>query len=138
MKINKKRAAVIAAAVIIVILALTSFLINSSRRKALEGSWYRIDSKLNGGYSYFLNISNKNAEYVFSSRLLTSTMEDFKWKLKGGSKIRFKSDMVDKTVSYELINDNTGLVFTPALSSNKASEVWYLYTEDEESKEEEE
>ncbi|MCD8239619.1 MAG: hypothetical protein LUC92_09840 [Clostridiales bacterium] len=138
MKINKKITAVIAVALIIVILVSAAFIRDSSRRKALEGSWYRIDSKLNGGYSYFLNISGKNADYVFSSRLLTTNLDEFTWKFKGSSQIVFKSSTIEKTVSYELINDNTGLVFTPALSNNKSSEVWYLYTEDEESEEEEE
>lgn len=138
MKINKKITAVIAVALIIVILVSAAFIRDSSRRKALEGSWYRIDSKLNGGYSYFLNISGKNADYVFSSRLLTTNLDEFTWKFKGSSQIVFKSSTIEKTVSYELINDNTGLVFTPALSNNKSSEVWYLYTEDEKSEEEEE
>lgn len=129
-----KITAIIIAAVIIVVAAvafLTTVLKSSEQKKAVAVNWYRTDSDENGEYEYFLNITGDKAEYIFSSKWVTETVAEFDYEVISKTEIRFFNDTIDKTLTYELINNNTGLVFTPALTSSKASEVWYLYKEEE-------
>lgn len=132
---EKKKITAIAIAAVIVVVAvgaiLTTVVKSNSQKNAVAVSWYKTDSDANDEYEYFLNISKDKAEYVFSSKWITETVTEFDYEIISKTKIRFFNDTIDKTLNYELINDNTGLVFTPALTSDKASEVWYLYKEEE-------